>query len=145
MVYFSFNSLQTGKQFRTGISKKETKQICVSIPFKRESSSEQKRIRKRERLAQYEFQFPSNGKVVPNCSAVHPRSFRQYVSIPFKRESSSEQVEQILKRWTTLWFQFPSNGKVVPNISSLPELDRSLSFNSLQTGKQFRTHQKTYQ
>ena len=64
------------------------------------------------------FQFPSNGKVFPNeilgC------------------------VKSSLKK-----FQFPSNGKVFPNeanvITPRPDYD---GFNSLQTGRSFRTIEK---
>ena len=67
-------------------------------------------------LLEHMFQFPSNGKVVPNRNGGSRIYLHRDVSIPFKRESSSEP------RWLRLYnhlkskFQFPSNGKVVPNI-----------------------------
>ena len=64
--------------------------IIVSIPFKRDSSSEHYEGRKAE-LEACSFQFPSNGIVVPNID-------------------ESEAQERL-----KLTFQFPSNGIVVPN------------------------------
>ena len=63
----------------------------VSIPFKRESSSEHV-LPIREKSV-VEFPFPSNGKVVPN------------VKLIYAEDNHNEE------------FQFPSNGKVVPNLT----------------------------
>ena len=63
----------------------------VSIPFKRDSSSELRTIvnSQSESLITM-FQFPSNGIVVPN-QKWRPTAFNDVVvSIPFKRDSSSE-------------------------------------------------------
>ena len=88
-----FNSLQTGKAFRTSCRKRSTENY-------------------------YWFQFPSNGKGFPNLAEVRCCRVRiaDFVSIPFKRERLSEQNTEL----TT---------------SQIEEL----SFNSLQTGKAFRT------
>ncbi len=44
-------------------------------------------------LARILFQFPSNGKVFPNCFTQKPRPGCLLVSIPFKREGLSERVD----------------------------------------------------
>ena len=60
----------------------------------------------------FKFQFPSNGKVVPNKDTGIADIGGSFVSIPFKRESSSELSEK--------------NRSMVEAI---------IGFNSLQTGK----------
>ena len=139
--------------------------IIVSIPFKRESGSKplrQLQIEKRWT----EFQFPSNGKAVPNDTHGGWETHAGNVSIPFKRESGSKRVVEAVLSVNLLEFQFPSNGKAVPNASELVRsvfLSASVSipfkresgskhkyigglwiykdkrFNSLQTGKRFQT------
>ena len=67
------------------------------------------------------------------------------VSIPFKREGLSELT--LPENWmpVSLKFQFPSNGKVFPNLR-LVAYHRSviMGFNSLQTGRSFRTRNILY-
>ena len=112
-----FNSLQTGKSFRTTSVKHTTtgSSIKVSIPFKRESPFGPENIQSLKSLLSTKFQFPSNGKVLSDeilstetsiktdtsCfnSLQTGKSFRTrkcaicstkqllFVSIPFKRES----------------------------------------------------------
>ena len=65
-IYISFNSLQTGRTFRT----------------------EDRAERLERELA--EFQFPSNGKDFPNLKLKRNDAKPQTVSIPFKREGLSE-------------------------------------------------------
>ncbi len=64
------------------------------------------------------FQFPSNGKGFPNEIKFKIVETAEWVSIPFKRERLSEQVLGVA--WLRNWFRF----------------------NSLQTGKAFRTRRK---
>ena len=92
----SFNSLQTGRSFRTKI-------IIVSEVYIMADENK--------------FQFPSNGKDFPN-------------------QGSGDTF-----KWFGIRFQFPSNGKDFPNSQSANLLTETpLSFNSLQTGRTFRTH-----
>ena len=87
-----FNSLQTGKAFRT------QRDLAV------------------ENQARFLFQFPSNGKGFPNSSRVRPSTGRLSVSIPFKRERLSERFLCLFSTNTAAGeFQFPSNGKGFPN------------------------------
>ena len=85
----SFNSLQTGRCItRVVLFSTHTPGVCVSIPFKREGVSQESiddafGIKSSE----YEFQFPSNGKV-------YHKQYRLAVSYGLPQ------------------FQFPSNGKV---------------------------------
>ena len=117
-VTYSFNSLQTGRSFRTG-----------TALFSLLNAGD-------------EFQFPSNGKVFPNpirkweeeTEAVNvsipfkreglsePPSQNDIfifdeVSIPFKREGLSEH-EMLKVADDNSEFQFPSNGKVFPNTTT---------------------------
>ncbi len=88
---FCFNSLQTGKSFRTYVFQHHPYNI-----------SEQ-------------FQFPSNGKVL------------------------SDEQNPLARFTAAIMFQFPSNGKVLSDLTqTIPYRFRSC-FNSLQTGKSFRT------
>ena len=160
-----FNSLQTGRSFRTP----PNVDAVVRIPLW--------------------FQFPSNGKVFPNSlelwcifgwrpcfnSLQTGRSFRtekeagslgisgrqfcfnslqtgrtsstqdlylcpsmgcHRVSIPFKREGLPQQYN-FEKNWGTRLFQFPSNGKDFLNSGSWQAVMIlfSTGFNSLQTGR----------
>ena len=63
--------------------------LTVSIPFKREGVSEHN-VTEPQDDSRAEFQFPSNGKVFPNCQAVSSFFRFNKVSIPFKREGVSE-------------------------------------------------------
>ena len=91
----SFNSLQTGRTFRTQRTMHNSK--SANVPF----------------------QFPSNGKDFPNSiikSAVVTNDPSISVSIPFKREGLSErQLNRRKKNNGLAMFQFPSNGKDFPN------------------------------
>ena len=86
------------------------------------------------------FQFPSNGKDFPNWTEeVFSVKAVVVVSIPFKREGLSERmffggVSPEGKR-----FQFPSNGKDFPNVQIVFIITDYRRFNSLQTGRTFRT------
>ena len=114
----SFNSLQTGRTFRTqsrvGL---DGEMSHVSIPFKREGLSERVTFEKPGVTITIKFQFPSNGKDFPN------------------------EMNDVQKSTLIAEFQFPSNGKDFPNRFCLLEalLQRMKSFNSLQTGRTFRT------
>ncbi len=112
-----FNSLQTGKTFRTRMRMQSGLTASrVSIPFKRERLSELMTFN-HTKFRQHWFQFPSNGKDFPNG-----------------KESG------LLPMTPEMAFQFPSNGKDFPNSARASMLKRvSPSFNSLQTGKTFRT------
>ena len=112
-----FNSLQTGRTFRT------------SIPGRNDS------------LYVEAFQFPSNGKDFPNGRVTARLPLDLLVSIPFKREGLSEHGRQDAYTITsTPGFQFPSNGKDFPNAKFRERLNATtICFNSLQTGRTFRT------
>ena len=90
--------------------------MTVSIPFKRESTSkpEESYI---PIVGVYKFQFPSNGKLLPN----EMKNIETYKGV----------VNQ---------FQFPSNGKLLPNMGDLFESGiAAIGFNSLQTGNSYQT------
>ena len=119
-----FNSLQTGKSFRTGLMLfgRKQRQKKVSIPFKRESPFGLRHC-KVLYMAKANLRFNSlqTGK-----------SFRTH-------EKSYRKVHCVHQE-----FQFPSNGKVLSDIIMKRLLTSSDSscFNSLQTGKSFRTWEK---
>ena len=117
----------------------------------------------------FKFQFPSNGKVFPNITAdaaqktAEEASFNSlqtgryfrtwlidFVSIFSMKCFNSLQTgryfrtnihnaDEFIKQYPE--FQFPSNGKVFPNLKTEipPKIPKSLRFNSLQTGRYFRT------
>ena len=121
--------------------------IVVSIPFKREGLSERLHptaschipvlVRvsipfKREGLSEQELPEECNPNQESN------------VSIPFKREGLSERYNQnpLIIGDIAHVFQFPSNGKDFPNFSNKAYFvvkQDSVCFNSLQTGRTFRT------
>ena len=88
----SFNSLQTGKAFRT------LKKFAATQPGNW-------------------FQFPSNGKGFPNKRREKWNTEMKIlqVSIPFKRERLSERNCFLGGYCLEEGFQFPSNGKGFPN------------------------------
>ena len=172
-----FNSLQTGKSFRT---------IClmlclfprvrlVSIPFKRESPFGPRNSKISGYRMVSTFQFPSNGKVLsdPSCrphlqAPVHcfnslqtGKSFRTLrrkarsklgmsaqVSIPFKRESPFGPFVHLVRhvRVKTLqWVSIPfkRESPFGPEMACATRKGVH-GFNSLQTGKSFRTFHKDF-
>ena len=163
-----FNSLQTGRSFRTELKPKRRKTVKVSIPFKREGLSELYNRYLTTICSFKKFQFPSNGKVFPNFKHIPEISLPMKVSIPFKREGLSEPTKSpSAVVYLDNLFQFPSNGKVFPNRAGrttvcrtgrvsipfkreglsehqglprlLPIYICTMGFNSLQTGRSFRT------
>ena len=93
--------------------------VWVSIPFKRESVSQEGTANFRE-------------------SKWHSK-----VSIPFKRESVSQGAFAAMKDIEHHLFQFPSNGKVYLKFSAQIRIGMKEivgSFNSLQTGKCISRH-----
>ena len=64
----SFNSLPTGKSFRTAYQDKPANAVFVPIPFQRESPFGQYQLEGREGYGEAVFQFPSNGKVLSDGS-----------------------------------------------------------------------------
>ena len=139
----SFNSLQTGKAFRTR-PPMPGRPFTVSIPNSFNSLQTGKAFRtdfpgKVSECPELKFQFPSNGKGFPNEMDVVKMFFRILVSIPFKRERLSEHSQFFHQRLLTrvsipfkrerlseqrrplmvslrpVKFQFPSNGKGFPN------------------------------
>ena len=92
VTLYSFNSLQTGRTFRTNFDEIDGVYLA-------------------------EFQFPSNGKDFPNLShrAAYTRAYRKAFQFPsngkdFPNETRNKQVTAATAR-----FQFPSNGKDFPN------------------------------
>ena len=124
---------------------------------------------RRRRILPHRFQFPSNGKALSDSNFRRPSSarderfnslqtgkpFRTFffrlpsgwgwpliVSIPFKRESPFGLQNNPADRERQPKFQFPSNGKALSdrsNDNSKGLCPGGNSFNSLQTGKPFRT------
>ena len=116
----SFNSLQTGKPFRTCRMQNVAQRIFlyVSIPFKRESPFGHVDKGVSFKTTPPKFQFPSNGKALSDGPlAIVPLLFGK--------------------------FQFPSNGKALSD-SIDGYNDANVCFNSLQTGKPFRTRINGY-
>ena len=111
----SFNSLQTGKAFRTG--------MVIGCRFG----------------GWQRFNSLQTGKAFRTYGAFFVIRYYR-VSIPFKRERLSEHFLGVLRRLGKYEFQFPSNGKGFPNDGRNERLStREVCFNSLQTGKAFRT------
>ena len=114
---FSFNSLQTGKAFRTVL--RHAINIPEVIVFQFPSNGKgfpNADIDTRLQL-RFSFQFPSNGKGFPNLGNwLNRPDTGNPVSIPFKRERLSEQAyDQRGVLCQVGKFQFPSNGKGFPN------------------------------
>ena len=138
----SFNSLQTGKAFRTSCDIQDAnKALRVSIPFKRERLSEQE-VRHIDNIITISFNSLQTGKAF-RTKSVATSALRRInkVSIPFKRERLSEhRMDMFIHLSSGFKFQFPSNGKGFPNeYVKEKKGDIDMSFNSLQTGKAFRT------
>ncbi len=140
----------------------------VSIPFKRERLSE--RVNALFALIlQSLFQFPSNGKGFPNENSLSDRVKNDLFQFPSNGKGFPNSGGKYNVGKTEKVFQFPSNGKGFPNahnkekrwiltLVSIPFKRERLSerrlgktayefivscFNSLQTGKAFRTSQRT--
>ena len=115
--YEGFNSLQTGKAFRTSNRGHTTRNPIIV------------------------FNSLQTGKAFRTHHGRIPERTRHQVSIPFKRERLSELTNCYNCKRCKGWFQFPSNGKGFPNGSiRVVRQNRWASFNSLQTGKAFRTN-----
>ncbi len=87
------------------------------------------------------FQFPSNGKVFPNWEDMRPLKRGRTVSIPFKREGLSEQElqEEYEVKVSFVSIPFKREGLSEPRMV-LIRLGACSGFNSLQTGRSFRTN-----
>ena len=132
----SFNSLQTGRTFRTikGVTHNDFQK--VSIPFKREGLSERPAIH--AELDMYKrFQFPSNGKDFPNkikTGLANPRN------LEFQFPSNGKDFPNKIGRCCCKEdkkFQFPSNGKDFPNNVSFRSGVFSIKFQFPSNGKDF--------
>ena len=114
--------------------------VCVSIPFKRESPFGLGYSALVFIYGLGRFNSLQTGKSfrTPNGHQGPPPP---PVSIPFKRESPFGLFATVSAHDDAMVFQFPSNGKV---LSDNAEFFRNgllhKSFNSLQTGKSFRTN-----
>ena len=110
-----FNSLQTGKWIQRHLKEQTSRLMMgekVSIPFKRESGFKVG-LSDLNVFWAIRFQFPSNGKV-----------------------DSKKSLLRTCGKKSEIKFQFPSNGKVdSKKVKSLPEVEVTPGFNSLQTGK----------
>ena len=167
----SFNSLQTGKPFRTALidANADTNARNVSIPFKRESPFGQGRRKKSASPPKICFNSLQTGKPFRTvCLVCNLPLSVPGVSIPFKRESPfGHSLLSNERNSTLLWFQFPSNGKALSDTfmaktscdriydpfqfpsngkalsdgitTALSSSEPGIRFNSLQTGKPFRT------
>ena len=114
----SFNSLQTGRSFRTiRLIKLNLGGLICFNSLQTGRSFRTFSVRNRWHLPGIKFQFPSNGKVFPNF-----------------------HLHRDVACVCSIRFQFPSNGKVFPNrLNNCGALMFRKSFNSLQTGRSFRT------
>ena len=160
-----FNSLQTGKPFRTvgrtvggrcslhEVSIPFTREspfgrTCimipseweqsVSIPFKRESPFGLKHLCTIRLGTMVSIPFKRESPFGRQNCIRWQHGLCQWVSIPFKRESPFGRKELAIPSTTTM-FQFPSNGKALSDHPPWSSTYGKLSFNSLQTGKPFRT------
>ena len=84
----------------------------------------------------FEFQFPSNGKVDPNSVSIQG----DIDLVEFQFPSNGKVDPNFMIVWNevsqSIQFQFPSNGKVDPNFAfTLQDMFFYFGFNSLQTGK----------
>ena len=110
----SFNSLQTGKSFRTQCGKQRINGTTLSF----HSLPTGKSFRTCEGcdniiLEVRKFPFPSNGKVLSDRRKRWNGNDCSYrVSIPFQRESPFGLYTERFMRAKCIVFQFPSNGKV---------------------------------
>ena len=162
-----FNSLQTGKSFRTvSFNKQGDPELeNVSIPFKRESPFGRKYkpcnpsgcrdgfnslqtgksfrtyTASFEELQRIVFQFPSNGKVLSDPMLEERERFqRTIVSIPFKRESpfGLQSHNEDLVEGSLVSIPFKRESPFGPSEWN-DRRKKIKGFNSLQTGKSFRT------
>ena len=112
---WGFNSLQTGKAFRTNVAQTS---VTIDDVFQFPSNGKgfPNLLAERPRNIFFLFQFPSNGKGFPNGRGKEELMLLSLiVSIPFKRERLSELPQYLLDEGHDLVFQFPSNGKGFPN------------------------------
>ena len=90
-----------------------------------------------------EFQFPSNGKGFPNedVTLKSKELFLILVSIPFKRERLSEHAIKLELQESAYKFSIPFKRERLSETSIYFSNIRlgNIGFNSLQTGKAFRT------
>ena len=138
---FQFPS--NGKDFPNRKKKVTTTKVTVSIPFKREGLSEHTRLVLTEKGILIMFQFPSNGKDFPNYSqkCQHSKVKSRYVSIPFKREGLSEHRNTTWRGWKRVGFNSLQTGRTFrTGLIDLLNFEGSNGFNSLQTGRTFRTY-----
>ena len=140
---YCFNSLQTGRSFRTC---GEWKQRHIGVKgFNSLQTGRSFRTRgfiDTVMAINRKFQFPSNGKVFPNSD--DPDEIKAILKFQFPSNGKvfPNIFESIKKdKVLLLLFQFPSNGKVFPNkcVYDLNAKHGIKSFNSLQTGRSFRT------
>ena len=111
----SFNSLQTGRTFRTGQSSPMSSptRSLVSIPFKREGLSELKRV---DALVYQLNSFNSlqTGRTFrTNEEATMPKITFSFNSLQTGR--TFRTLPHLLHNRKVTQFQFPSNGKDFPN------------------------------
>ena len=111
----SFNSLQTGRSFRTVVNVLHIESSNEEFQFPSNGKVFPNTCVIDHVCVVSKFQFPSNGKVFPNVCFRHFRHRHFRVSIPFKREGLSELSKMFQEIHKILEFQFPSNGKVFPN------------------------------
>ena len=111
-----FNSLQTGRTFRTRQPQRIDTEEQVSIPFKREGLSEH--YKEKTGL-----------------------DMTEKVSIPFKREGLSEPEESMAGRKTFQAVSIPFKREGLSELKAIETTkdEKEKRFNSLQTGRTFRT------
>ena len=113
----------------------------VSIPFKRETSSKLEDTTSVTNGSVIMFQFPSNGKLLPNSTGDFVAVKPFFVSIPFKRETSSKLgVSMKFQKGFKTCFNSLQTGNFFQTFDfGNTGTPRQTSFNSLQTGNFFQT------
>ena len=166
-IILRFNSLQTGKSFRTYHYSILSFLMIVSIPFKRESPfghervsfagpEEVKRFHSLQTGKSFRTYNLGSGDPVHLCfhSLQTGKSFRtdaifrvedprgELVSIPFKRESPFGLPYAWRYKMRSFCFNSLQTGKSFRTRTEPFEKNQASCFNSLRTGKSFRTMTK---
>ena len=91
-VWFQFPSNGETSSKRELREEAERRKRRVSIPFKRENFFQTRLLASTPPRLHLQFQFPSNGKLLPNPALPSTPKKPELVSIPFKRETSSKPL-----------------------------------------------------
>ena len=131
-----FNSLQTGKSFRTQSEKSAHCTLCQCFNSLQTGKSFRTYSNTTgNKWVDVVFQFPSNGKVLSDGATNYQEKENQRVSIPFKRESPFGRRQTPMPRHSRASFQFPSNGKVLSDVAQEVYQPRQTRFQFPSNGK----------